>query len=90
MSRGAAPSVSFTLFCAGVLAIAMYATPDLAAWYRSKLPAPVVQTSARIQCQRPSEFETLLVFVNADANGVLRISCGHVGGEGAYVKESRR
>jgi hypothetical protein len=52
-------------------------------------PAAAMPSSAQLACVRPSEVETLLVFVNVDAEGRVRVSCGSVGSAGAYVKEAR-
>jgi hypothetical protein len=69
--EGAAPPLSVEILCAviffvGLLLSQLYAPP-----------APVhVHTSAQLSCERPAEYETLLVYVNADPDGAVSVSCG--------------
>jgi hypothetical protein len=64
-----------------IFGLGLWAAPDIAAM----ISAPrKVQTSARLECPRPSELETVLVYVNVDADGSLRVECNAVAGRGAY------
>lgn len=83
--HGAAPTLLEHFFVGAVIVIGLCAL----LWVQSEGARKARQERAAIEakCRVPSEFETLVVFVNADAKGRLRVKCGPLtGGEGAYTR----
>lgn len=69
--------IALTFFAAVMALLAGYVRHDVAAW----LDGAHIETSARLECPRPIEQETVLVFIRAEPDGAVRVSCGH-GGRG--------
>ena len=78
---GAAPHPLVVIALVLVFALAVINAQRIAALLRAD-----VETHATLGCPRPSEFETLLIFVNVDAYGRYTVKCGPAAGAGAYTR----
>lgn len=83
---GAAPSLGVVLAIGAFLWLGLWAKDDIATWARTWLIKEPAPQALELRCVVPSEFETLLIFVRVDADGLVRAHCGPAGGAGAYTR----
>ncbi len=91
MTTAEKPTRTELLFVVAVaLALFFFVLPAYMDWAASDMLRGAqpqhVDAVAQLQCPQPSEHESLVIFVNAETDGRVRMDCHLVGARGAYTR----